>query len=60
MKVIRKAVHQDDRRLFARMFSDVNAVLISLHEMFRKIHILLKHPRPSLPGLLIRRRFFSS
>lgn len=35
MKIIRKAVHQDDRRLFARIFSDVNAVLISLHEMFQ-------------------------
>ena len=53
MKIIRKAVHQDDRRLFARIFSDVNAVLMSLHEVFRKIHILLKDPRSSLAGVLI-------
>lgn len=53
MKIIRKAVHQGDRRLFARIFSEVNAVLISLHEIFRKIHILLKDPRSSLSGLLI-------
>ena len=26
MKIIGKAVHQVDRRLFARIFSDVNAV----------------------------------
>jgi hypothetical protein len=26
MKIIRKAVHQVDRRLFARIFSDVNAI----------------------------------
>ena len=53
MKIIRKAVHQDDRRLFSRIFSDVNSVLISLHEMFCKIHSLLKDPCSSPPGGLI-------
>jgi hypothetical protein len=38
MKIIREAMHQDDRRLLPRIFSGVNAMLTSLHEVFCEIH----------------------
>jgi len=38
MKIIWDAVHQDDRRLLPCIFADVNAMLISLHELFCEIH----------------------
>ena len=53
MKIIREAVHQQNRRVRAGVLSDVDAVLISLHEMFCKIHSLLKDPCSSPPGGLI-------
>ncbi len=39
MKVIWKAVHQNDRRLFTRILSDVNAVFTSRYELFCEIHL---------------------
>ena len=38
MKIIWEAMHQDDRRLLPCIFSDVNAMLISVHELFCEIH----------------------
>lgn len=46
MKIIWEAVHQDDRRLLPRIFSDVNAVLISLHELLYEIHLLPEDSQP--------------
>jgi hypothetical protein len=40
MQIIRKAMHEDDRRLLTCIFSHINAILISLHEGF-SIYLLI-------------------
>jgi hypothetical protein len=39
MKVVWKAVHQNDRRLLARILSGVNAVVIPLYKPLCEIHV---------------------
>jgi hypothetical protein len=52
MTIIWEAVHQNERRFLPRIFSDVNAVLISLHELIYEIHLLPGFPdRPCLSEL---------
>lgn len=41
MKVVWKAMHQNDRRLLTRILSGVNAVLVSLYKLFSELHPLL-------------------
>jgi hypothetical protein len=45
MKVVWKAVHQNDRRLLTCILSGVNAVSVSLYQLFSEIHLLSKSNR---------------
>ena len=40
MKIVRKAVHQDDARFLARIFSGVNAMFTVRYKAFYEIHRL--------------------
>jgi hypothetical protein len=39
VRIVWKAVHQDDRRFFAGMLSRVYAVLVALYERFFESHL---------------------
>jgi hypothetical protein len=39
VKIRWETTHENDRPSLARVLSDVNAVLISLHELFYAIHL---------------------
>jgi len=39
MKIVWEAMHQNDRRLLTRIFSGVNAVLVSLYKLFLQLRL---------------------
>jgi hypothetical protein len=49
MQIVREAVHQNDRGLPTCIVSDVDAVLISLHELLQEIHLLIQPFQDSFP-----------
>jgi len=42
VKIVWKAMHQNDRRFGARILSGVNAVLVSLYKMFLELHFSVR------------------
>jgi hypothetical protein len=47
MKVVGKAMHQNDRWFLTRILSDVNAVLLSLYKLLYEVHLLSKSMPPN-------------